>query len=187
MIFTKDYNTKIIKINLIFVSFSLQYLFNGLFFNESAIHQIYVDKGAYNISYLMKYIIISFIISHILTIVVKKFSLSEKNICNIKKHNNAINAFKASDEEKKSLTIKYICFYAIFIGLFAFFWYYLSSFGAVYQNSQIHLIKNVLITFGISLIYPFIYNFLPGIFRINSLKNQQNESLYKISEIMQLF
>ena len=186
MIFTKDYNTKIIKINLIFVSFSLQYLFNGLFFNESTIHQIYVDKGAYNISYLMKYIIISFIISHILTIVVKKFSLSEKNICNIKKHNNAINAFKASDEEKKSLTIKYICFYAIFIGLFAFFWYYLSSFGAVYQNSQIHLIKNVLITFGISLIYPFIYNFLPGICRINSLKNRQNEGLYKISEIMQL-
>jgi surface protein len=186
MIFTKDYNTKIIKINLIFVSFSLQYLFNGLFFNESTIHQIYVDKGSYNISYLMKYIIISFIISHILTIVIKKFSLSEKNICNIKKQKNALNAFKASDEEKKTLTIKYICFYAISIGFFVFSWYYLSSFSAVYQNSQIHLIKNVLITFGISLIYPFIYNFLPAIFRINSLKDRQSKCLYKISEIIQL-
>ena len=67
-----------------------------------------------------------------------------------------------------------------------FFWYYLSSFGAVYKNSQIYLIKNTVISYGFSLIYPFFINIFPSILRIYSLKRKENECKYKISRLIQI-
>ena len=41
----KDYNSFIIKIDLFALSFSLNYFFNALFFDEAVIHKIYEDEG----------------------------------------------------------------------------------------------------------------------------------------------
>ena len=61
-------------------------------------------------------------------------------------------------------------------------------FGAVYRYTQIHLIKDTLISFGLSLIYPFGIYLLPGLFRIPSLSNINNKKsyCYKISLIIQM-
>ena len=69
----------------------------------------------------------------------------------------------------------------------AFFWLYLSCFGVIYKNTQVYLLKDTLISFGLSLIYPFFIYLLPGVFRILSLrdKNSKKECLYKISKIIQ--
>ena len=83
--FTKDYNSFLIKFDLIVISFSIQYFFNALFFNESTIHKIYEGEGHYNINDLIPLILYSFIFSHILDIIIKYLSLSERNIINIKK------------------------------------------------------------------------------------------------------
>ena len=77
-------------------------------------------------------------------------------------------------------------YFIISLLFLSFFWYFLSSFGAVYQNTQIYLIKNILISFGISMIYPFIINLLPTIIRIYSLNNLNRESMYKFSKFIQL-
>ena len=90
------------------------------------------------------------------------------------------------EKVKRCLIIKYILFFLLSILFLLFFWYYLSSFGAVYQNTQIYLIKNILISFGLSLIYPFIINILPSIIRIYSLKNLNRQSFYKLSKIIQI-
>ena len=68
------------------------------------------------------------------------------------------------------------------------FWYYISCFCAVYKNSQIHLIKDTLISFGFSMLYPFALCILPGIFRIPALRADKSdkECLYKFSKILQL-
>ena len=62
-------------------------------------------------------------------------------------------------------------------------------FGVVYKNTQMHLLKDTLISFGISLIYPFFMNLLPGIFRIPSLSNPKNnrKCLYVFSKLLQMF
>ena len=88
----------------------------------------------------------------------------------------------------KCLKIKYIFFFILSFLFLIIFWYYLSCFGAVYKNTQYHLIKDTLISFGLSLFYPFIINLLPGILRINSLKikKKDKECIYKISKIIQL-
>ena len=69
-----------------------------------------------------------------------------------------------------------------------FFWYFISCFCAVYINTQIILIEDTLISFILSMIYPFGLNLLPGIFRIPSLraKNKDKNCLYKTGNIIAL-
>ena len=180
----KDYNSKIIKIDLLILYFSLFYFFNALFFDETTIHKIYVDEGIYNFTYLIPFISYSFILSHILGTIIKYFSLSERNIGVLKYKYYIKNSFDNVEKVKRCLVIKYICFFISSILFLLFLWYYLSSFGAIYQNTQVYLIKNTIISFGFSLIYPFIINLLVGFFRLYSLKKHNREFFYKISKVM---
>ena len=177
-----DYNSRIVKISIILLLFSIIYILNALFFNENSVHKIYENEGQYDFKFFLPKIIYSFLISQILFISIKNFSLSEKNIIEIK--NDPKNEEKVKDV-KKCLFIKYILFYILGLVFLIFFWYYLSSFCAVFVNSQIYLIENTLISLIISLLYPFLINFLPCIFRIVSL-NKENKFIYNISIILQL-
>ena len=82
--------------------------------------------------------------------------------------------------------IKFILFFLISFLFLIFFWYYLSCFCAVYENTQIHLIKDTFISFGLSLLYPLGLYLLPGFFRIPSLKSKNKKCLYIISRLIQL-
>ena len=50
------------------------------------------------------------------------------------------------------------------------------------------LIKDTLISFALSMVYPFGLNLLPGMFRLPALrsKNQNKKCLYKISGLVAL-
>ena len=60
-------------------------------------------------------------------------------------------------------------------------------FGAIYRNTQLYLLKDTLISIGLSLILPFIIYLLPGLFRIYYLSNtnKKRECLYNFSRILQ--
>jgi hypothetical protein len=81
-----------------------------------------------------------------------------------------------------------IFFILSFLFLFIF-WFYVTIFCTIYQNTQILLIKDTVISFGLSLIYPFGFYLMPGIFRILSLKDKakNRECLYRISLLLQYF
>ena len=184
----KDYNTMIIKICLFFLSFSIYYIINAVFFDESTIHQIYENNGDYNISFFLKPIILSFIFGHFFNTVIKYIFLSERNLLEIKKEPNFIKAKEKTAKIKRDIIIKYIFFFIAGLLLLIFFWYYLSSFGAVYKNSQVYLIKNTLMSFLISLLYPFIINIFPAFLRINSLKNANKckQNFFTFSKFLQM-
>ena len=81
-------------------------------------------------------------------------------------------------------------FYLFFIISFIFllsFLYYISCFCCIYQNTQIHLIKDSLIGFAFSLVYPILISLFPGIFRIWSLYDKKGDKkyIYKISQIIE--
>ena len=175
----------IIKIDLFFLSFCIYCFISSLFFDEKTIHKIYEDEGIYNFIFLIPHILYSFIVSHTLFTVVKYFSLSERNILEIKKEKNIEDASDKMDKVKRCLIIKYLLFFILSILFLLFFWHYLSSFCAVYQNTQIYLIKNILISFGFSLVYPFAINLIPGILRIYSLKDPSRKFTFNISKIIQ--
>ena len=181
-----DYNSMIIKVCLFFLSFSIYYVTNALFFNKSTIHQIYEDNGEYNLGYSFPQILYSFVISYIISTLIKYWILSERNIIQIRIEPSLLSAKNKIEKVKRDIVIKHIIFFVISILFLIFFWYYLSSFGAVYQNTQIYLIKNTIFSFLISLLYPIIVNIIPAIIRILSLSdtNKDRECMYKTSRII---
>ena len=184
----KDYNSRMIKLSIFLLFFSFQYSSNTFFFNESTIHKIYLDKGTYDFIYFLPYIVFSFLISHILITLIKIIILSEKHICEIKKEKTYEGASMKYLKVKRSLALRYILYYIIGVIILSFLWYYLSSFGAVYKNSQIYLIKNTILSIILSFLYPFVINILPGILRFYALKDshKEKECIYKISLIIQI-
>ena len=183
-----DYNSKIIKYDLFFINFAIFYTVNALFFNDDTMHKIYVDQGSYNFIYQLPQIICSSLISGVLNALFKFLALSQSNILNLKKIKVKSDLDKKINDLNNKLEIKWISFFILSFILLLFFWYYLSAFGAIYRYTQIHLIKDTLISFGLSLIYPFGIYLLPGLFRIPSLSNINNKKsyCYKISLIIQM-
>ena len=179
----KDYNSSIIKLSLFMLFFSVFYFINALFLDEQTIHKIYEDEGMYNFIYLVPHIFCSFAISHTINTVIKYIFLSERNIYEIKSAKSY--DWEKTDKIKRCLIKKYICFYCIGIICLMFFWYYLSSFGAVYQNTQIYLIINIAISFSVMLVYPFIISIFIAMLRIRALKGKNKECMYKVRRFIQ--
>ena len=115
--------------------------------------------------------------------ILKQLSLSEKNILELKSNKNMGNDKKVSKNIETCLKKKFIIFFILGIFLMLFFWYFISCFCAVYTNTQLLLIKDTLISFCTSMLYPFAINLLPGIFRIIALraKNREKKCIYNIS------
>ena len=181
-----DYNLFIIKSSMFFLSFAICFAVNYFFFNEDIIHKIYERGGKYDILYFMPTISISFSIYHVLTVIIKSVFLSERNLLEIKRQKTFQLASIKSYDVLCCLKIKYIFYFLLGIIFICVFWLFLSSFSAVYQNTQIILAKNSLICFSISFIYPFIINIFPCLFRIWSLSGNNLECLYSLSKIFQL-
>ena len=160
---------------------------NTFFFVDSTIHKIYEDSGAFNFIYQLPKIIYSTIISFIINAIISALSLSENNILEIK-HEKKGNIEQKAKKIKKKLKIKFILYFSISFLLLVAFWFYLSCFCVVYPNSQMHLIKDALISFGLSLIYPLLIKLVPGLFRIPSLKSKKKnrKCLFNFSKIIQL-
>ena len=126
-------------------------------------------------------------ISAIINIILKHLSLSEKNILEIKQESMGSIPQK-SKNILNCLKIKFFIFFVLSFFLMFFFWYFISCFCAVYINTQIILIEDTLLSFLVSMIYPFGLNLLPGIFRIPALraKNKDKMCIYKLSLILAL-
>ena len=183
---TKDYNSYIIKIELFLFAFALYLTVNALFFTDDTIHKIYEDEGIFNFIYHFPQIIYSTIISAVINIIVKKLSLTEKQIVELKGEKNSIDFDSKILKLVKYLRLKFILFYIISGIFLLFFWFYLSCFCAVYRNTQNHLIKDTLLSFTLSLLYPFVLNLLPIVIRIPAIKSRDKELVYKISKIIQI-
>ena len=181
-----DYNIFLSKLGLFIISFSLYLTVNAICFSDSSIHKLYKEKRKYNFVYQIPKILYSTIISSIASIILKQLSLSEKDILKIKKKLYIKELEEVIEEVKKCIRIKYILFFVIGFIFFSFFWYYLSCFCCIFANTQIPLIKDTLISYGLSMLYPFLLNILPGLLRIPSLKKNNRKILYNISRIIAL-
>ena len=183
-----DFNLTTIKISLFLISFSLYFCINGFFFSDSTMHKIYEDKGKHNFAYQLPQILYSTIISSTINTSLRALALTEKNIIAIKKEEKIIQAEIRSKKVKSCLNIKFFIFYIISFLMFAFFWYFISCFCAVYINTQYILIEDTLISFFFSMIYPFGLNFLPGVLRIWALRAEKKDKicLYQASKLISL-
>ena len=181
-----DYNLVSIKIALFITSFSLYFTINGFFFSDDTMHKIYIDKGSYNIVYRIPQILFSSAISSLIKLILKLFSLSEKNFIQLKRDKTITNIIEETKSVESHLRIKFLLFFILSSILMLFFWYFISTFCAVYTNTQLILFQDTILSFFASMIYPFGLNLLPGIFRIYALRDKNKKCLYTIGSIIAL-
>ena len=182
----RDYNSRIVKIQLFFFTFVLNYTVNGLFFNDSTMHKIYSDGGGFDLEYHIPQIVYSTIISSVIITLVKFTALTEGNVIKIKsaKLTELETVYKS---EAKCMKIKMIIFYVIIFILLLFCWYYVGCFCAVYENTQTQLLKDTVSSFAAAMIYPFVIDLIPGLFRIPALRDKDKKSScrYTFSKLIQ--
>ena len=183
-----DYNLPSIKIFLFLVSFSLYFTINGFFFNDDTMHKINEDHGKFNLLYQLPQIFYSSIVSFIINIILKQLSLSEKNILDLKREKTYNKTLQYSKGIKNCLANKFIIFFILSYLLLMFFWYFIACFCGVYVNTQIILIKDTIISFCLSMVYPFGLYLIPGFFRIHALRAAKKDKkiIYKISLLIAL-
>ena len=183
----KDYNSRIIKIYIFFFNFILNFTVNALFYTDDLMHKIYIEQGTFNFIYQIPQIILSATITAVLNLVINKLGLSQKNILEMKSCRIG-NIEKIKDKELNSIKCKIVLFFIIIFILLVFCWIFLGCFCSVYKNTQIHLIIEVLSSFGTSCITPFFINIIPCLFRIPSLnrKKKDRKCLYNFSKIIQM-
>ena len=173
---------------LFLLSFSLYFTINGFFFSDETMHKIYEDNGNYNIIYQLSHIFYSSIVPAVINMLLKHLSLSENIILEIKEEKNINIVRNNTNNIKNRLVIKFIIFFILNFILLLFFWYFIACFCGVYINTQMILFKDTFISFGISMLYPFLFYLLPGIFRISSLRanKKDKECFYNIGYIISL-
>ena len=180
-----DYNSRMLKIILFLLSFTLFYTVNALFFNDSTMHQIYEDEGEFNFIYQIPQILYSTIISTVIKVIISFLSLTESNLAKIKSLKTKKLALEELNKILKCISKKCIIFFSLSFLLLIIFWYYLASFCAVYKNTQVYLIKDTLISFSTSLLYPFVINLFPGMLRFPAIKSKK-KYLFIVSYILSL-
>ena len=177
-----NYNVYNIKVNYFFFTLTSYLSINVLFFNDLSIHNIYENEGKYDFLYQLPQIIYSTIISSIVNVIIRHLSLSEKEILLVKNNEK----IKNTKQAKKCIILKFHLFFILTFVLLIFFWFYLSCFCAVYKNSQKYILTDTSISYGLSLLYPFLFTLIACILRTCSInsRNNKRECIYTISQIL---
>ena len=184
-----DYNIFYIKIERFLVLICTQMAMNGLFFSDESMHKANNDDN-YNFVQQLPKIIFSLIATHIIEVVLCFLSMTDTTYYKIKK----LSKDKQNDEkiinEIKCMKRKLIGFYVFTFLLFLFYWYFISAFCAVYQNTQKTFILDSFISIVVQFIDPFFIYCFTTLLRYISLTkcaNKNMECLYKTSDLIPIF
>ena len=175
-----DHNLIYIKIDRFLFLISTTMAMNIIFFFDSSMHKIYLDYGKYNFIGQIPQILYSSLLSLLIEFLINFLGYTDINIYQIMK-------MKKYDLEQvksvlKRIKIKLLTFFLLTFLFFSFYWYLISAFCAVYNNTQIIFLKDFISSFCVGLLYPFAVQFCFASLRIISLKKKSNIRglLYKI-------
>jgi len=182
-----DHNITIVKYARFIFLVCTDMAFNVFFFSDETMHKMYLDYGKYNFVQQIPQIVYSTLVSQILEVFLCFLSLTDKYFYEIKEIK--IKSINKILQILRCIQFKVSLFF-LFTGLmFLFYWYIVTCFCAVYENTQMAFIKDSLSSFGLGLLYPFILYLFPTILRIIALRcNKSNLSfVYKLSDIIPIF
>ena len=142
----------------------------------------------YNFLHQIPIIIYSTAVSQIIEVFLCYLSMTDKHFYQIKKLDKSIdlNKIKAI---WRCIKIKLGFFYLFTFIFLVIYWYIISAFCAVYENTQITFIKDSLLSIFIGLIYPLFLYLIPTILRLCAIRNTKMnlKCLYKLSDIIPFF
>ena len=188
-----DYNLFYIKIQRFFILFCVDMTMNGLFFVHESMHKKYTQGENFTFVQKLPQLLFTLIGAHILEVILCYLSLTDVHVYEItalppKEKKNGQKIMDIISCIQRKITA-FIIFTFI---LFLFFWYFISAFCAVYQNTQKIYLRDSMISFAISMLDPFIiYSFTSLLRRISLSKLCRKKCcgscLFKISDLIPIF
>lgn len=167
-----DFNIQAVKLALFIFNFNLSLTTNALFFNDDAIHQINQDEGSFNLKTQISIVLFSAIISTGIGVIVEFFAQSNKSILNLRNKKDIKEIEKEIPQLIENLILKYKLFFACAIIINVIFWYYITSFCAIYSIIQTHMISDSLISFLLSISYSILLSLVSSLIRVAALKKE---------------
>ena len=184
-----DYNLYYVKFPRFIFLVCTDMAMNVFFFTDDSMHKIYLNYGKYNFVQQIPQIVYSTLLSQLLEIFLCYLCFTDKHIYQIKKIK-----MKGLNKDEvlkilKCIKLKLIGFFVFISVLFAFYWYIIACFCAVYENTQIIFIKDSISSFLTGLILPFIIYLFPAVLRVIALNHKKKglKCVYKLSDIIPIF
>ena len=161
---------------------------NVFFFSDESMHKLFLNYGKYDFLQQIPQIIYSTIFSQLIEVFLCFLSLTDKYIYLIK-------SYLQSDKKNeisniiKCIRVKLLIFFLFTFILLILYWYIITVFCGIYRNTQIAFIKDSIISFSISLIYPFILYIVSACLRICSLRDSKKrcKCVYNFSYVIPFF
>lgn len=176
------YTIKSISISMFIISEQMGLAFNALFYTDGYISNQYKHEGNIDIIASLPKSIYSSLFSIGLSIVFGFLTSSKSILMKILLFSDQ----KEKDDLNKVLRcirIK-LAFYFTLIFIFSiFFWYYVTAFCAVYQNSQVGWLIGAVISIALGLITPVAMSLFVFIFRVIGIEKKSRCS-YKVSNFL---
>ena len=188
----KDYNLFYVKFEKFLVLFCTDMTMNGLFFIHESMHKKYTNGEDFTFVQKLPQLLFTLIVAHILEVILCFLSFTDTHVYEIKNLPNDKNKGEKILNILDCIKRKLVGFFTFTFLLFLFYWYFISAFCAVYQNTQKIFLRDSMISFLTSLIDPFIIYGFTNILRFISLclccrKNCFGGCLYKISDLIPIF
>ena len=179
-----DYNIPFVKYSRFIFNICSDMAVNVFFYSDATMHKTYVDYAKYNFIQQIPQIIISTVVAQILEVFLCFLSMTDKHFYEIKEldYEHRYDVFKIIKRIKTKLTFYFIVTFL----LFAFYWYAIACFCAVYPNTQGAFIVDSVSSFILGLLYPFILYLFPAAFRIIALRCSSS-CFYSLSDIIPFF
>ena len=185
-----DYNLFYVKVDRFIIQFCTNMAMNGLFFSDESMHNLYVNNGEYDFVQQIPQIAYTLIIGHVLEVILCYLSLTDTVVYAIKElSKNKENVGKIM-QIINCLKTKLIIFFIFTFLLFLFYWYFISAFCAVYQNTQEIFIRDSMTSFITSMIDPFLIYLFTSILRGISLSGcckKKAGFVYCASQLIPIF
>ena len=185
-----DYNLFYVKLERFFILICTQFTMNGMFFIHESMHRKYVQQEEFTFVQKLPQLLFTLIAAHIIEVILCFLSMTDVHIYQIKalpmEQKKGEEVLDIIDKMKTKLSIFFIFTFLLFL----FYWYFISAFCAVYQNTQIIFLRDSGLSILTSFLDPFIIYGITTLLRIISLslcfKNKFG-CLYKLSGFIPIF
>ena len=175
-----DFNPRTMKIDFMLFIFAIFLTTNTIFITDSTLHKLFVSNGKVGLFSDLTKIGVSFAISSTIKNLLLLVAFPEMDIIKIREIENQNRAKRNQEiqEVKSMVLIRCQIFFFINIIVLSFIWIYIANYFMIFQNTQIYVIHNTLISFGISLFAPFILYFIPTFIRLIAVKGEGSQGRY---------
>lgn len=175
-----------VTIGVLLFGFETDLALNALFYNDEYISKSYHKGGIYDLKDEIPksfYSSLSNLILGIFCSILAK-SFPDEDELNLSAVKTKVEREKIKQQISDHIRKLHYIFFLISFLFIIFYWYYVSAFCAVYQNSQVGWLIDSIVSFGLSMILPFFIALICVCSRLLSL-NIGNEKLLYFSKFLE--